>query len=158
MKPFTKPYHQQLFRSFIVGENISEAARSAGCSIPTARKFRNEYADDIAKAQAEAAVGVLDTLRNLIPRAVKRLEFWCDRPDLVEYEALKEKAVREGQPVPPPPVPLRAHSEDMRTATVIQSMFETMRDVDMEQRLRDLEARLAQLTAPPDEGGKPEGK
>ena len=51
-----------------------------------------------------------------------------------------------------PPVPLRSHAEDMRAMTVIQSVFETMRDVDMEQRLRTLEERLAELTKPPEEG------
>ena len=150
MKPFKKPYHQTLFDSFLLGCTVAQAAKAADVSQPTARKFRDDYAEDLRKAQAETTDGVLDSLKKLLPKVVERLAWWQERPDL--------KAVQEGTYTPPPPLPDGVHArtlgDDLRLAASIREMYDVMRDVEMEKRMQALERRLAELTKPPEEGSK----
>lgn len=155
MIDFKRPYQQALFKCFVAGETTSEAARVAGCSWPTARKFRTDHAQDIADAQLRSVEGVLETLKDLLPDAAARLRMWL-HPPAVPPQLPCDCGI--GPPVPgfdfvhsPGCASKKAvdlfknHAADMRTIRTIFDAYEVLRDVDFEKRLKALEK--AQLDA-----------
>ena len=115
---FKSPRDQRLFTAFSLGKTVRDAAVDAGCSEPTARKFRDKNAASISKVQQATTSGVLGSLTKLLPEGVETYSFLLKNPTT--------PALRESVAV------VRA----------IFSAYETMRDVDFEARLIAIEKRL----------------
>jgi len=131
MSAWKKPYYQALFVCFVQGKSAKEAGDEAGCSEPTARKFREQHLGEITKAQSASTVGVLASLETLLPDAVRKL----------------------GELLAPPPVPIivggvvinapGSNAGDIRAIRTVFDCYDTMRDIDFETRLKAVEKRLA---------------
>jgi hypothetical protein len=123
MDTFKKDFHRKLLQSLVLGHSAAEAAREAGCSEPTARKFRNANIDEIRSLQRQSSTGVLDALKKLLPEAVQTLE----------------KQLRNCETKGP--------ADAVRVVRAVFDAFDVMRDVEMERRMAALEEQLAALGA-----------
>lgn len=153
MEPWKKPYHQKLFSLFVAGEGPTEASNKAGCSVPTARKFRQEYQKAIREEQLKNADGVLQQLKDLLPDATARLRMWLHPPPPPPRPACScgiGPAAPAAQHAPicasllTPADPFKNHAADIRTIRTIFDAYEVMRDVDIEKRLKALERAQAE--------------
>lgn len=122
MPEYKKKFHPQLVASFVLGRSAAEAAKDAGCSEPTARKFRNANSDEIRSLQRQSSEGVLDALKKLLPEAVQTLETHLKACDTT-----------------------RGSVEAVRVVRAIFEAFDLMRDVEMERRMAALEKRLGEI-------------
>lgn len=164
MSEFKKPYHHILFASFVAGEGCAAAARAAGVSEPTARKFRDDYSQVIRDAQLRSTDGVLEQLKEMLPEATGRLRKWLAPPPPLVPAACNCGAMVSGSPTHVLGCAslgkltddhYRGHAADMKTIDRIINAYEVMRDVDFEKRLKKLERDQAEAKAA---AAKNEGK
>lgn len=102
------------------GGSTEEVAKEAGCSVYTVRRFKSKHWDEIRALQAASTAGVLAHLKELLPKAVKVLQTALETPGVMNADL----------------------NRFVRTTF---AAFDTMRDVDLEERIKALEKKLDEL-------------
>jgi hypothetical protein len=70
----TRRYHESLLAAFVSGASIGEAARQAGVSERTARRWKAGHGTEVLAARRALLDGLLTKVRAALPVALERLE------------------------------------------------------------------------------------